>query len=132
MLVNNGLITEEKLGNMLQIKPGHTFANAKDIYKQQLDDWHEAIDRVSDLFLRMNTRDAEVAATVDFVAHSLEENTKQKPSEMDVLKGVASWKAKKKPALEDEEIAKAVRKLHILKWLDLKPSTNLPLPEDPF
>ena len=39
-------------------------------------------------------------------------------------------KQKRLPPLHDEEIAGAIRHLNVLRWLDVHPSVDLPLPEE--
>ncbi len=131
-LINNGLVSESRLGKMFQIKPGHTYYNAKETYKDDISRWKPIIERVADLFLRMTTKDAELAATVHFTARNIDKTLGSKVSEMDVFTAAKDWKAKRRPPIEDEELAKTIRKLHLLKWLDLQPSTNLPVPKDPI
>lgn len=72
-LTNNGLLVEERLGNMLSVRPGATFEDARRVYAKDLARWENVIDRVADLFMRVHTRKAEVAATVYFTALRLSE-----------------------------------------------------------
>lgn len=128
-LVNQGLIQEEKLGRMFRVKPGLTFVDARQLCENELAQWVVVIDRVTDLFLRMQTRDAEIAATVHFAAKSLVERTHSKPSEIAVVDEVMQWKQKRRPLLNKNEVADATRYLNVLGWLDLVPSQELD-PED--
>jgi len=129
-LVNNGLVREDKLGRMFSVKPGPTYKDAAKAYHANLQQWESIIDRIADLFLRMQTQQAETAATVYFAARALEQTAKNKPSESDVLAEVKRWKQKRRPPLHDEEIAHAVRNLNVLRWLDVRPSVDLPLPQE--
>jgi uncharacterized protein YwgA/O-acetyl-ADP-ribose deacetylase (regulator of RNase III) len=129
-LVNNGLLREEKLGRMFSVKPGRTYQDAVRSYWRELDEWEPMIERTTDLFLRMRTQQAEVAATVYFAARSLARDSQDKPSEGDVLEEVKRWKQKRRPPLKDEDIARAVRNLNLLGWLQVRPSADLPLPEE--
>jgi O-acetyl-ADP-ribose deacetylase (regulator of RNase III) len=131
-LVNNGILTEEALGSgrMLAIKPGRTFHDAVNVFRSNLQEWEPIIDKISDLFLRMRTQQAEIAATVFFVARDLKKSKHEKPSEVDVLQEVMRWKQKRRPPLEDHEVARAIRNLNILQWVDVSPSTDLPLSEE--
>ncbi|MCH8097515.1 MAG: macro domain-containing protein [Proteobacteria bacterium] len=128
-LVNQGLIQEEKLGRMFRVKPGLTFADTRRLCENELAQWAAVIDHVVDLFLRMQTRDAEIAATVHFAAKSLAERTHTKPSEVAVVDEVMQWKQKRRPPLNRNEVADATRYLNVLGWLDLVPSQELD-PED--
>lgn len=131
-LVNNGVLTEKPIGNgrMLAVSLGKTFQDAINVYRSSLDVWEPIIERISDLFLRMRTQQAEIAATVFFVERALYELKHGNPSEIDVLQEVKRWKQKRRPPLEDEEIARSIRNLNILRWLNVSPSHDLPLPED--
>lgn len=129
-LVNNGLIREEPLGRMFTVKPGTTYEDAREAFKEQLEQWNPIIERITDLFLRMRTPQAEVAATVYFAARSLQGKSQAKPSEMDVLNEVKRWKQKRRPPLKEEEVAQAIRNLNLLGWLDVRPSLELPTPAE--
>jgi uncharacterized protein YwgA len=127
-LINNGLLTESRLGRMMQLTPGPALQHARDAYSASLDEWREAIDRVADLFLRMDTRQAEVAATAHFAAKQLADRARQ--TELDVLAAVKEWKARRAPRLADEEVAIAIRNLGAHGWIDVEESPDLPLPSD--
>ncbi len=128
-LVNHGLIQEEPLGRMVSVKPGPTYQDAAQAYPTQLRQWEELIERITDLFLRMQTKQAEVAATGYFATHELLKDGNPKPTELDVLEAVKQWKQKRHPPLKEEDIAVAIRNLNLLGWLDLTPSQQLPFPE---
>ena len=129
-LINNGLIREEKLGRMLGIKVGPTFKDARKAYETDLKQWETIIEKTADLFMRLDTKQAEVVATVLFTAQALQEREKTRPTELDVLKAVMDWKQRRRPPLEEPEVALTVRNLAALKWLHVMPSSNLPLPDE--
>jgi uncharacterized protein YwgA len=129
-LINNGLIREEKLGRMLGVKVGPTFKDARKAYETDLKRWETIIEKTADLFMRLDTKQAEVVATVLFAAQALQEREKTRPSEWDVLKAVMDWKQRRRPPLEEPEVALTVRNLAALKWLQVTPSSNLPLPDE--
>ncbi|MGH7966788.1 MAG: type II toxin-antitoxin system antitoxin DNA ADP-ribosyl glycohydrolase DarG [Candidatus Binatia bacterium] len=131
-LVNHSLIQEHKLGRMLSVKPGPTYKDAVKEYQTELQDWEQVIERITDLFLRMTTQHAETAATVHFAAQWLEQTRGSKPSETDVMAEVKRWKQKRRPPLRDEDIARTVRNLNILRWLAVRPSADLPVSEETF
>lgn len=126
-LVNNGILIEEPLGKMLSLKPGRTFSDAARLYEGDLTRWKSVIDRLTDLFLRVRTQEAEIAATVYFAAGTLKRQKAHEPSEMDVLDEVKRWKQKRRPALNEREVAKTIRSLAALHWLKVKPSKELPV-----
>lgn len=124
-LVNNGLIREHRLGRMFVVKTGITYPDARRAYAAEWEAWDEAMNRVAELLLRMNTRQAEMAATVHFVAQSLPE-----PTEADVLRETLAWKQKRKPVWRETDVAVTIRNLAALGWINVKPSEALPLPAE--
>lgn len=129
-VVNNGLIREEQLGRMFAVRVGPTFADASRGYGQQLEAWRQAIERVADVFVRMNTRQAEAAATVHFAAKELRERSQETPDENDVFKAVLAWKLKRRPPLDKKEIALTIRNLNMLSWIGARFSDELPVTEE--
>lgn len=122
-LSNDGLVQEEKLGNMLRVFPGPEYQTARNKFKEDLKKWNQLIDKTSDLFLRLNTNQAEIVATVLFTEKELSSNGNV--SERDVLNKVMEWKQKRRPPLSEIEVAETIRNLGILKWFSVKPSPDL-------
>jgi O-acetyl-ADP-ribose deacetylase (regulator of RNase III)/uncharacterized protein YwgA len=129
-LINNGLISENRQGNMFEVKVGPTFDDARKVHAENLKQWEPIIEKVVDLFMRMNTHQAEIAATVLFTARSLERGSDNQPTEQQVLEAVMQWKQKRRPSLNESEVAWTIRNLAALGWLEVKPSGNLPVSED--
>ncbi len=130
-LVNNGLIREEPLGKkMLEIRVGPTFADARKAYADHLKDWDPIIERVADLFVRLNTHQAELVTTVLFAARSPKRSSADELSEQDVVDEVMQWKLRRNPPLDEREVALTVRNLAALGWLKVKGSNSLPLPTE--
>jgi hypothetical protein len=111
------------------VEPGRTFFDARESFDAEMSEWHNLIDSVADLFMRIRTQQAEIAASVLFTARNL-----KKPdevlSELDVFQGVMEWKVRRNPPLKPEEVAQTIRSLNILRWVNLKPSTELPIPAE--
>ena len=128
-LVNNGLLQEERLGSMFSVKPGVTYQNATKTYEGDLRKWDALISEVSDLFLRMNTHQAEIASTVHFAAQELMRDAEEEVTEQAILQAVQAWKQRRKPPLEEMEIAQSIRDLNLLGWIHARPNNDLPLPE---
>jgi uncharacterized protein YwgA/O-acetyl-ADP-ribose deacetylase (regulator of RNase III) len=124
-LVNNGLIKEQKSGNMLMVKEGDTFRDAKGIYKEEIEFNEKIIDMIVDLFCRLNTRQAEIAATVHFAYSELKKKEDEKLTEEDVLNAVMEWKQRRRPPYSKLEVAEAIRNLAVLGWLDIRPSETI-------
>lgn len=122
-LQNNGLIQEERQGRMIRVQTGPAFSDALKVFRSDLEGWSEALSRVSDLFLRMNTQQAEIAATVHYAAHHLTDA--EDPSEMDVMETVQEWKKRRRPPLRDEAVASCIRSLNVLGWIDARFSPDL-------
>ncbi len=129
-LVNNGLVHEKKLGRMFAIQVGHTFPDAQKAYEQQIKEWDPIINKVADLFMRVNTQQAEVAATVYFAAQEAKTRSEEMPTEKDVLDAVMKWKQKRRPPLNEKNVALTVRNLNMLSWLGVKVSDELPITEE--
>lgn len=129
-LANNGLVREEQLGRMLAIRVGQTFPDARKAYAEQIKKWEPTIDKIADLFMRMNTNKAEIAATVHFAAQELKANAREKYTEKDIFDTVMKWKQKRRPPLDEKEVAITVRNLNMLSWIDAKVSSDLIAEED--
>lgn len=129
-LVNNGLIREEQLGRMFAVKVGPTFEDAQKAYLSDLAKWESIIEKTTDLFMRMQTRQSEVVATVLFAANILANRKKEQPSEKEVLIEVMQWKQKRRPPLANSEVAYTIRNLAALRWLKVKPSSDLPIQDE--
>lgn len=129
-LVNNGLVKENRSGEMLRVSIGPTYNDARQSYQSAINDNSETINRIAMLFRRLKTSQAEVAATVHFSANQLYKINKKKPTETQVLSYVMEWKQKRKPPISKWEAAKMIRDLAALGWINVKSSEDLPLPKD--
>ena len=129
-LVNNNLLQEERLGKMFMVKVGPNFERVKKNYEPLLAQWGDIIEKTTDLFMRMNTEQAEIVSTVMYSADMLRNAVKTSPKETDVLESVIQWKQKRRPPLSESAIASTIRNLAILRWLELKPVIDFPVPEE--
>lgn len=129
-LINNGLLQEERNGKMFRVKVGPNFGRIRQKYVPAFERWEKVLDKTADLFMRVNTDQAEVIATVLFAARELAQNREALPSEADVLKAVMQWKQKRRPPLDEITVASTIRNLGMLRWLKVKASSDLPLPEE--
>jgi len=129
-LINNGLIVERKLGRMFSTEVGKTFEDAKTGYKSFLMPWKPMIDAVADLVVRMDTDDAEIAATVHFAANRINEGSHEPPTESEILNYVMDWKIRRRPPLDESEVALAIRRLNVLGWIKATASEDLPIAEE--
>lgn len=120
-LVNNGLVNEERRGNLIAVSAGQTFADARKAYTEDLERWRGKIDKIADLFMRINgAHQSELVSTVMFVVDELIESKKEIPDENDVLNEILDWKLKRTPPLTKEEVTATIRDLAVLGWVDVK------------
>jgi O-acetyl-ADP-ribose deacetylase (regulator of RNase III)/uncharacterized protein YwgA len=126
-LLNNGLLTETWTGSRSVISAGPTYADAIKLAENRaaIDEYDQQITKVVDLMCRMNTRQAEVAATVHFAAKELHEKNPSRPTEVDVLREVVAWKERRRPPLDKVEVAVVIRNLASLGWIDVSGSPEL-------
>ena len=129
-LLNNGLIQEEPLGRMLEVRVGPTYPAARTAFREALTEWAEPIDEVVDLFARFRTKDAELAATVHYAWSELKRIPEQAPSEADVVTQVMDWKVRRRPPLSESDVAESVRSLSMLGWINVRASAELPVSEE--
>lgn len=129
-LINNGFLDEEPLGRMISLKPSHTYDNVARAYSAEIKKWEKTIEMVVDLFLRMQTSNAEIAATVHFAAMRDLNKSHGNLSEIDIFGEVKRWKQKRRPPLHDEDIARTIRDLNLLGLIKARLSEDLPLHED--
>lgn len=128
-LINNGLIQEDRVGRMLRLRPGPTVEDGFRAYADDLAQWDELIDKVADLFMRVDTDEAEIVATVLYVANERSSGADCTPTERDLVDAVMDWKLRRRPPLDEQTVASTVRNLAMLNWLDVTPSPDL-VPDD--
>ncbi len=114
---------------MFEVKIGTSFKEARKRYKSLLEKYVSVIEKTTDLFVRVETKQAEILATVIFTADKLKKSKQPPVSEMDIFEAVMQWKQLRKPALDKAEVASAIRNLGMLRWLDVKPDDKLPVSE---
>jgi O-acetyl-ADP-ribose deacetylase (regulator of RNase III)/uncharacterized protein YwgA len=129
-LLNNGLLLEKRLGQMIEIQIGPTFEDARAAYAKDLAAWETAIGKVTDLFARMRTEQAEVAASVHLVATELTSQLGRVPTEAEVRDEVLRWKARRKPPLDASTVESAIATMAILNWIHVEVSPELHEDED--
>lgn len=127
-LVNNGLLQEERRGKMFMVAVGPNFNRIRQKYTSQFEEWGQIIDKVVDLFSRVNTDQAEIIATVLFAARELKDQPA--PSETAVLDAVMHWKQKRRPPLDQNTVASTIRNLATLQWLTVKADPHLPVADE--
>jgi len=129
-LINNNLLQEERLGRMFEVKVGPAFEKSRERYKSLLDKYSDVIEKTTDLFMRVDTKQAETLATVMFTCTELKKGKKDQISETDVLDAVMQWKQRGRPKLDQSIVASTIRNLGMLQWLDVIPDEKLPVSEE--
>ncbi|MGH3430647.1 MAG: type II toxin-antitoxin system antitoxin DNA ADP-ribosyl glycohydrolase DarG [Mycobacteriales bacterium] len=124
-LLNNGLIQETRHGRMFEVRLGTTYEAAKRAFTQELVDFEPRVERLVDLFARMTTKDAEVAATVHFATKELTGESSARPSEQQIVEAVMRWKQQRRPPLTEADVSQAVRGLNLLGWIEAQPTEDL-------
>lgn len=131
-LVNNGLIRIEQKSNGFSFSIGPTYEAAFKAYGDDIEWWDSLIEKIVDLFVRVNADQAEIIATVMFAADELAESGNWIPTERAVLEAVMDWKTRRKPPIKEEDVSICIRDLAALGWLRVTRSVDLPLPADEF
>ena len=129
-LINNNLIQEERKGKMFVVKVGPNYERTKKDFDSAFSKWSTLIEKTTDLFMRMNTDQAEIVATVMYAADSLKKQDENRPTETQILESVMQWKQKRRPPLDKAVVASVIRNLGMPRWLDAKPDDALPVSED--
>jgi len=125
-LVNNGLVIEKPLGRLLNIRVGNTFNDALKFYQNEVLSNKDIIEKLTDLFCRLkNTDQAALAATVHFARMTMRTKSGEKPTEKELLDEVMEWKKRSRPSTKVIEVARTIRNLAVLNWLDVEPSNYL-------
>ena len=115
-LVNNGVLHERRNGRYVLVEPGPTLADAERRFGASLAEYEPAVAKVADLFLRLNPRRMELAATVHFVATAVARAHDRAPSDNEVIGQVERWKHDK---FTRSEITATLTSLSTLSWLHL-------------
>ena len=123
-LLNHSVIREQRLGRMFRVHTGTAFEDAAKYFRADLKHWQVMMDRVADLFLRTNTRRAEILASAHYAAGALQYGPGG-VTELDVVQEVLKWKLRRNPPLIEEDVAQAIRTLNLLGWTEVRPSDGL-------
>ena len=121
---NNGILTEQPRGNMIEIRTGPALDDARVSYQDQLDKWGDLIDRLVDLAARFDTKTAEMAASVHYAAQDLHQQLDRRPTVAEVVDYVDDWKRRRTPGLERNDILRAVVNLGTRGWLQVDPDST--------
>lgn len=123
-LQNNGILTEQPRGRMIEMRSGPALDDARASYREQLDKWSDLIDRLVDLAARFDTGGAEIAATVHYAAEDLRSRLGRTPTVSEVITYVEEWKRRRNPPLKRDDILRAVVNLGTRGWLQVDPDNS--------
>ncbi len=126
-LINLRILSEVQKGNGFYQEIGDNFAKYRERYASYFEEWDSSIEKVADLFLRLDAKQSEIVGTVIFSFKNLPENTHEKITEINVFNDVMAWKKRHKPPLIESEVADSIRSLAILDWLNVEYSPELPV-----
>jgi len=119
-LHDHDIIKEKRAGRMFQVKVGPTYSDAQRNYKIEIDKWEPILKKTADLFSRMDTRQAEIVATVLFVVDEIKKTNKLLLYDQDILESVMTWKQRRRPPLRKEDVLDTIHHLAILNWIDVE------------
>ena len=132
ILANNNLLIEKHNGQGFQYLPGGAYPGMREKHRDIIGKYESVIERTADLFMRMDTNQAEIVSTILFSSRKLkQDNDKPDVSEKEIFDHVMEWKKRRRPPLDENEVASAVRNLVMLRWLKASFSRDLPV-EDIF
>jgi uncharacterized protein YwgA len=124
-LQDNGLVREERRGQMFEVTVGPTFAAARAQAQDFLIQCREVIERVSNLIARFDTRQAEVAATVHYTASALKNRLNRTPFAKEVFEAVVQWTIKRKSPFRHDDINQAIVSLATQGWVEVVPDVSV-------
>lgn len=130
-LQNNGLAIEQQRGTVFEVRVGPTYRDAVTRFRELMEPWRPAVERTVDLMSRMDTRRAEVAASVHFASASLGQRHGRQPTAREVVEAVERWKIRRKPPLTRDAIIDPLVVLALRGWIDVHVDEEFkPLVED--
>lgn len=119
-LQNNGLAIERQRNNMFEVRVGPTYRDAVERFRPELEPYKAVVERTVDLMARLNTQEAEAAASVHFVAVTLQKRLERKPTSQEVIAAVEKWKVRRTPPLTRPLILDALVTLALRGWIDVE------------
>lgn len=115
-LQNNEVVVERQVGDTFEIGVGSSYRDAVSRYRDCMEQWGTGVDRTADLMARMNTKTAEVAATVHFTARALAREYGRRPTATEVITSVEQWT----PKVGRSDIVDALAVLGLRGWLEVE------------
>lgn len=128
IMANNNLIIEEHSGTSFLYHAGNAYPKMRDKYQDLFHKYQKIIKKTTDLFMRMDTNQAEIVSTVLYSSRKIKKNKPtDEVNEKDIFDYVMKWKKRRHPPLKESDVASAVRNLVMLQWLKAKYSPELPV-----
>jgi O-acetyl-ADP-ribose deacetylase (regulator of RNase III) len=124
-LQNNGVVEERRRGQMFETRTGRTYQDARRRYSDDLERLEPIVARVADLFARFDTKRAEVAGSVHYVAAALANRYGRMPTASEVIDNVEKWKIQRRPPIDRADIARAVVELATQRWVEVVPDDSV-------
>ncbi|MBU4446059.1 hypothetical protein KJ656_13435 [bacterium] len=107
---------------------GNAYPKMRDKYQDLIHKYQKIIKKTTDLFMRMDTNQAEIVSTVLYSSRKIKKNNPtNEVNEKDIFDYVMKWKERRRPPLKGSDVASAVRNLVMLQWLKAKYSPELPV-----
>ena len=125
-LVNLDVLVEERSGRLLRLVPGPALDDLRGHHQEQLARFRPAIDRVSDLLIRLDGPGTELTGSIHYAAMRLASELGRAPTEREVLAKVQAWKRRRQPQFAPADIGDAIRDLAMLGWIEVASSGDLP------
>jgi hypothetical protein len=110
---------------MFEVVVGPTFTAASMQAQDFLTRWWTVIERVSSLFARFDTRQAEIAATVHYATIELQVRLGRAPFASEVITAVEQWTTRRKPPVKQDKISQAIVSLATQEWIDVVPDESV-------
>ncbi len=121
-LVNNGILEERRALNGFSFIPGPAFDDFKKAITPYMSKYNKVIDRLVDLFARLDTRQAELAATVHFAARDFKKRRRRLPTIQEIAGDASEWKKRRRPSIPKGEIEDCAMYLAASGWIEAAPS----------
>ena len=125
-LLNADVLVEERSGRLLRLAPGPALDDLRGRHHEELSRFRPAIDRVSDLLIRLDGPGTELAGGIHYATMRLASELGRTPIDREVLAKVQAWTRRRRPSLTPADIGDAIRDLATLGWIDVTNSKDLP------
>lgn len=119
-LQDNGLVVERQRGSMFEVRVGPAYRDAVANVRAEMEQWRSAVTHTVDLMSRMDTRTAEIAASVHFQTAVLASRFGRTPTAREVVDAVEDWKIRRQPPVTRYSIIEALVILALRGWVHVE------------